>query len=248
MGTSFYHALLNPELEVPEQIVVKRQVSVQNRFNVYRNNVVSSLIDALCTRFPMTLKLVGEEFFRAMAAVYVRQKQPSSPIMMFYGDDLSAFIAQFEPLNDYPYLADVAAFEALAAHAFHAQDGDVLSSEDIQHCGQELVLRKLRLHPSVRLLQSNVPFFSVWRAQKDETFEMGEDWYGEFALVCRPQLDVFYMQLSEAEFDLICAIDQHKTLGEAVEACLEKHADLHFSDVVQNVLLKPIFCKIGSIT
>ena len=49
------------------------------RFGVYRNNVYASLIDVLAGRFPVVARLVGEEFFRAMARAYVEQSRRARP-------------------------------------------------------------------------------------------------------------------------------------------------------------------------
>ena len=77
------------------------------RFAVYRNNVVVSLIDALATRFPAVQRIVGEEFFRAMAGV---RAGASAALALDDGlwRDLPAFVETFAPAAELPYLADVA--------------------------------------------------------------------------------------------------------------------------------------------
>ena len=67
------------------------------RFGVYRNNVYSSLIDVLQARFPVVSRLVGEEFFRAMARVYVEQEPPRSAVLLRYGASFPDFVASFAP-------------------------------------------------------------------------------------------------------------------------------------------------------
>src|SRR5688500_10408784 len=63
-------------------------------FAVYRNTSRVTLIDALQARFPVTCRLVGGEFFRAMARTYVGDYPPRSPLLMAYGDDFPRFIEQ----------------------------------------------------------------------------------------------------------------------------------------------------------
>src|SRR5215475_8850242 len=75
----FSAALVNPEAEIPPGLLGPNRLPSQKRFAVYRNNVVVGLIEALRTSFPATCRIVGEEFFWAMAREYVVLEPPSSP-------------------------------------------------------------------------------------------------------------------------------------------------------------------------
>jgi len=83
----FSEALLNAEHPVPEDMVDPQGRPAGKRFNVYRNNVVSSLSDALAEAYPVVQKLVGEKFFKAMAGVFVRQYPPQSPILFRFAPE-----------------------------------------------------------------------------------------------------------------------------------------------------------------
>lgn len=78
-------ALLDPDAPCPVGLTAWNGSDPARRFAVYRNNVVVSLIDALAATFPVTLELVGEEFFRAMAGVFVRAVPPTSALLAEYG-------------------------------------------------------------------------------------------------------------------------------------------------------------------
>ncbi|MCP2936872.1 DNA-binding domain-containing protein, partial [Salmonella enterica subsp. enterica serovar Typhimurium] len=67
-------------------------------------------------------RIVGAEFFRAMARVYVRVQPPRSPIMLDYGAGLPDFIRSFEPAAVLPYLEDVARIERAWTEAYHAPE------------------------------------------------------------------------------------------------------------------------------
>ena len=47
------------------------------------------------SRFPVVKRLVGEEFFRAMAQVFVTEEPPRSPVLFRYGSTFPDFIAGF---------------------------------------------------------------------------------------------------------------------------------------------------------
>lgn len=84
LGTEprFVAALLDPDAPYPAGLTAWNGSDPTRRFAVYRNNVISSLIDT----FPVTLALVGEAFFRAMAGVLVRQAPPRSVRLADYGE------------------------------------------------------------------------------------------------------------------------------------------------------------------
>src|SRR5260221_12446533 len=109
---SFADALLDAEHPIPCGITAHNAAIPTRRFAVYRNNVMAGLGKALKGRFPVVEKIVGEEFFAAMAGVFVQERPPRSPLLAAYGDDFPAFIAAFETAQDLPYLSDVARLEA----------------------------------------------------------------------------------------------------------------------------------------
>ena len=80
---------------VPAAFKGAAQGRAERRFAVHRNTVAASLIEALQARFPVVQRLVGEDFFRAMARAFVALEPPSSPLLFLYGESFAAFIARF---------------------------------------------------------------------------------------------------------------------------------------------------------
>ncbi|HTT04417.1 MAG TPA: DNA-binding domain-containing protein, partial [Steroidobacteraceae bacterium] len=99
------------------------------RFGVYRNNVASSLIEALREGYPAVHRLVGDEYFSAVARVFIQAYPPESPVMLEYGAAFPPFLQAFEPLASLPYLADVARIERAWHEAYHSPDGAPSSPE-----------------------------------------------------------------------------------------------------------------------
>lgn len=120
--TAFADALLHAGRPVPDGIVNARGKPDAARFAVYRNNVFVGLTKALAQRFPVTERLVGSEFFVAMARAYAQDHKPASPLIMNYGDDFPDFIIAFEPAGALAYLPDIARLEAAWTDAYHAAD------------------------------------------------------------------------------------------------------------------------------
>ena len=62
----------------------------------------AALWEALADTFPVGKELVGEEFFGAMAGLFVRAHPPASPLMQRYGGRLPDFIEAFAPARGKP--------------------------------------------------------------------------------------------------------------------------------------------------
>ena len=72
----FATALLDPDRAPPSAVVGPNGKTARKRYNVYRNNVTVSLINALAAVFPATQRITGPDFFRAMARFHVRATPP----------------------------------------------------------------------------------------------------------------------------------------------------------------------------
>ena len=101
---SFSNALLSPESQVPAGLTNGMGKGATRRFSVYRNNVIDSLIKALQTGFPVISQLLGEQNFKNIASLFLRQHPPESPVINQYGDIFPTFLEGFEPLEHCPIL------------------------------------------------------------------------------------------------------------------------------------------------
>jgi hypothetical protein len=225
----FAAALLEPSLPCPTGIHTGshtgtgtgRGAAPLARLAVHRNNVVSSLIDALADAFPVTQALVGVDFFRAMASVFVRQQPPRSRLLVHYGDDLPVFIAGFEPARTLPYLADVARLERARVLAYHAADAAPVSGEAVGAAlaaFDAVAQLRLVLHPSMAVLDSACAVASLWAAhQGDEFSDLAtvDPHEAEAALVLRHGLDVLVLLLPPGFAAFYAALLRGDTLGDA---------------------------------
>lgn len=198
----FASALLDPEASCPRDLRAWNGSDVSRRFAVYRNNVVVSLANALADSFPVVQELVGPEFFRATASVFVRTHPPRSPLLAEFGSEFPSFLTGFEPARSVPYLADVARLELARVEAFHAADAPALASSVPSQSlatASGTVPPRILLHPSVRIVQSRFPVYSIWAAHQGggelESVDLGQ---AEAALVVRPELEVLVVSLEAA--------------------------------------------------
>ena len=170
----FAAALLAPEGACPEGLVTANGSDPAVRFAVYRNNVQSSLVDALADSYPVLVQLVGAAFFRAMALVYVRQAPPRTPLLVDYGGDFADFVEGFAPAASVPYLAAVTRLERARVQAYHAADSQPLTAEQLTAAlakPETLGDLRLSLHASVAVLSAPYALVSIWQAHHGDAQE-----------------------------------------------------------------------------
>ena len=215
----FGAAILDPDLPVPEGIVGPDGLPSPRRFAVYRNNVVVGLIDTLLAAYPVVARLVGVEFFRAMARSYVAAHQPTSPIMLDYGAGFADFVELFAPARSLPYLADVARLERGWVEAYHSAEALALTADDLataippERFGDTILI----LHPSFRLLRSRYPIVAIWGMNIAGAVPTPVDLgVAEDALVVRPGAEVEVRTLpTKGEAEFLSALDRGRRVSDA---------------------------------
>jgi hypothetical protein len=217
----FAAALLDPLRAAPPGLRAWNGSDPAARLAVYRNNVVSSLVDALADTCPVVQQLVGLEFFRAMAGLFVRESPPCSRVLAHYGRDFPSFIAAFEPAQGLPYLADVARLEVARVAAYHAADAQPVSDESVSLAlasGERMGELRLVLQPSVNTIASPHAVVALWAAHQahDEHDIAPIDIdVPESALILRLGLDVLVLPAPGGTVDFVEAVRAGMNLGEA---------------------------------
>lgn len=189
----FALAILDPDRPVPAGLVGPDGALSARRFAIYRNNVVAGLIEALKAAFPVTCRIVGADFFAAMARIYAARQPPASPIMLDYGAGFASFVRDFEPAATLPYLGDVARLERAWAEAYHAAEARPVDPAALARIDPaRLPALHLLLHPSLRIVRSSFPMVRIWQMHIDEGLPVAVDLDagGEDALVVRPAAEV----------------------------------------------------------
>ena len=175
----FRDAVFETEAEQPAMQALSQHVdstaglSSMQHLRIYRRTVIGTLQRALGEIYPVCLRLVGEAFFAAMARVFARQYPSVSPDLADYGKEFGAFIGDFEPAKELPYLADVAHLEWRWHRAFHAPDEPALDPASFSAVSPADIERIVfRLPASAGLLQSLYPVRKIWQVNQS-------DWTGD---------------------------------------------------------------------
>src|SRR5260370_22172850 len=127
-AAAFSSALTDPDQATPSVVTGPSGKAAIKRYNVYRNNVIVSLIDALAAIYPAVQRITGVAFFRAMARFHVRATPPASPLLFEYGRDFPAFIEQYEHARSMPSLPHTPRIERSCLSSYPAPHAKPMSS------------------------------------------------------------------------------------------------------------------------
>ncbi len=223
--TDFTRAVLDPSLSAPPGLSNPDGAQASKRFDVYRNNVTVSLINALSTAFPAIAKILGEENFKRVANVYLRQHPPTSPLLMFYGAEMPEFLADFEPVKSLGYLPDLARLELALRRSYHAEDASSVSPETFQSLpADQLMASRLRFAPSVMLERSRWPVEAIWRFQMEEGAPEPSAG-GQNVLVTRPEFDPVVTALPPGGGTFVATLMKSTKFANAVDSATEQVPD-----------------------
>jgi putative DNA-binding protein len=219
-AAAFAPGLVDPARATPDDVVGPRGKAANKRYNVYRNNVMVSLINALAATYPAVQRITGTAFFRAMARFHVRATPPTSPLLFEYGRDFPAFIEGYEHAQDMPWLADTARIERAWLDAYHAADAPPLSADALAAAPSErlgdLVLVP---HPAARIVRSPYPAVSIFAMNRGEgpITPLRSD-AAEDALITRPDSEVTVRLLPPGGAVFLKTLTEGDTLGVAAAA------------------------------
>lgn len=246
IASGFSAAILNPNLPVPHGLHGPQARNADKRYAVYRNNVTVSLIAALEANFPSIKRLVGGEFFSAMARQYARENPPKSRLMAEYGASFPDFLEGFEPLAKYPYMADVARLERLWLDSYHEADAAPLDGAALSAIAPEALFEtRLASHPAARLFVSSfaaVSIMSLNRSEGDVPPINLEN--AEFGLVTRPHLNVAVRHISASTHAFLAALIFGSTLGESIESAMALDPGFDLAPNIQGFLEAGVFTSI----
>jgi len=192
------------------------------RLRVHRETTLAALSGALESVHPVCARLVGAEFFRALALRFAREVPSTSPDLCDYGARLGDYLESFEPARALPYLPDVARLEWALHRARHAADGAPLALSRVAALPEarrgEL---SFGLEPGTALLDSAYPVDRIWRANQP-------DFAGDCSVcldadpaplvVAREPGGACFTRVSRAELDLLLGFARGLPLERAAAA------------------------------
>jgi len=243
--SDFTDAIFNADIPTPKGLRNPEGAPAGKRFSVYRNNVAVSLSEALELTFPVVRTLVGDEFFKAMAGVFLRQHQPTSPVLMYYGAELPAFLQGFTPVAHLGYLPDVARIELALCRSYHAADHPPIEPSEMQCISpDDLLLIRLRLGACVHLIRSDWPAASLFHANSDPAAPKPV-MQCEDALITRLEFDPEVTALPPGGGAFVAALMNNAPLGEAVKEANIASGEFDLTECLGLLLSKAAIIEIS---
>ncbi len=208
------------------------------RLALYRGNVLAAAMKALGSAFPITVKIIGAEFFEGLAREYVRRYPSVSGDLNEYGEALPRFVAEFAHTQDLPYLPDVTRMEWLAHRAYYAKDAQ---SFDLNRLASISGNAQEELHPvlapSCALPESRWPVARIWQVHQDDyagEFSVDFDAKPERILISRPLFRVEVTSISAGAFRFLERAQRGASIAPALDAALAEEPDFDLTVALPN--------------
>ena len=241
---AFAQALLAPQTAADPSV---QALIAQPAFAVYRNTVMKACIDALEANFPVVARLVGSDWFRAAAALYVAHDAPSDARLLHYGKGFSDFLRDFEPASELIYLPGVAQLDTCWRESHTALDAPCADAAWIaDHSPEQMEGLVLRPHPAARWAWfDEQPIYSIWSSNRQQTdLQDALHWQGEGALLTRPDDSVTWQGIPQAGCVLLDACADGVPLAQAANLALKADPDADIATVFAVLLRAGAFAGI----
>jgi hypothetical protein len=233
---AFAKALFDPSQAMHPAV---RNLATQPAFAVYRNTVMKGCIYALQANFPTVAQLVGEQWFRAAAALYVAADVPRDGRLLHYGGSFPDFLRGFEPAAELVYLPGVAQLDILWREAHTASDAPAADAAWIaQQLPDQIAGLALTPHPAARWAWFDAqPVYSIWERNRRQSV-VGDElaWRGEGALLTRPHDAVSWHEITQAGCAFLDACADGASLAEAAERALAADREADISAIFATLL------------
>jgi hypothetical protein len=193
------------------------------RLAIYRNNFLISLGAALKANFPVTLQLLGADFFEQAARRFVLAQPPRRPCLFEYGAGFADYLRDLPHLATRPYIVDMARFEFARIAAYNAPVEPAVTPETLIGLSPErLEALPIRRARHALIIAVRAPVLALWQVHQvaEPDFSAIDMTPRSHALlVCRPEQALTYQELDLSASAFLLAAEHETSLGIAAAQC-----------------------------
>ncbi len=186
--------------------------------SIYRNNTSIAFRSALESSFPVVRRRVGDDYFRQLGAQYRARFPSRSGDLHWIGRDFAAFLLEHLHGSEYAWLADLARLEWSREQASIAMVEPPVGAEILgRFAPAQLERLVFTLQPSLSLVASDFPVFTIWAANQIENAPpVNQSLSGECGMV-RARIDMLEIRpLEPGLFSYLSALAAGAPLGDAI--------------------------------
>lgn len=191
------------------------------RIDVYRNNAWQFFLTALERTYPVLLRRVGVDFFRQLTREYRAQYPSRRGDLHWVGVTFPAWLASRTAGTGYEWLADLARLEWACEASVAAARRDPVGLESLGRFDADVLPQlALELQPSLQLVASSFPIWSVWQSnqREDAAPRVDLDAGAEHCVVACVAERVAVYRLEAADHRLLQLLCEGMSLGAATAA------------------------------
>lgn len=209
--------------------------------SIYRNSILFNHTRALKETYPVTVRLVGEDFFDTVAYFYLRTFPARDSNLNDYGKHLAEFLKNYTPTKTLIYLSEVAELEWGLHSAYYAADSlifDPATLKPIPEQDHEKLI--FHLQPSCQLLQFKYQTLDLWQAcqnlEQDTKLHLQPE--RQFLLLVKQDYTVRTERLTPSEFIVLTELSKGISILEASHSVLLADTTVDLTACLQNFIMK----------
>ena len=217
------------------------------RFSIYRNNILSRLSETLSAAFPVVRRIVGPECFDYAAHAFIEEHLPSEACLSAYGTQFPDFLNSLSAVSELPYLSDVARLEWSISQVVRAAPEDWLPITRLGDLSADPAAARFRLTSCVQYLASEFRIDQIWMAHQGADDDSSR-WHidsGEAYLAIHARESLRLNTIPKAAWVFRSHLADGHTLGSATAMALDVDPEFDIPSALVSLFGEHLVTAIG---
>lgn len=208
-------------------------------FAIYKKNIEFNHISILKMVYPITQKLVGEDFFNTAAHFYCQHFPAINSNFNFYGAYFSEFLKTYPPIQKLQYVYEMAEVEWLLHHVYHSAPPITVTFpiENIKKNDYAHLIFTLEEH--CYLIKCKHTILGLWQScqqqEEDNIFLKREK---EYLMIYATSFTTTIEKLTFTEFLLLQELKKGKTLDKVNKTLLARVSKFDINAIIEKFIKK----------